>query len=74
MAEKAGDIETKANLQRQPSFNVRDIDSKCAKDKKNIYWEFRDEVSKDKDKVKSYIQTSANQPQTQAVKKNKRAC
>ncbi len=68
MVEKAGDIETKANL--LPSFYAREINAKCLKkyrplvkkNKENTYWEYRDETSKDKDKVKSHNSSSANQP------------
>ncbi len=77
--EKAGDVEAKANL--QPPFYIRDIDVRCPKghrlsakkDKKNTYREPQNEASKDKDKAKSYSSsTTANQPQTQALKKDKR--
>ncbi len=79
--EKAGDAEAKANL--QPPFYVRDIDARCPKghrpsakkDKEDTYREPQNEASKNKDKAKSYnSSTSANQPQTQASKKNKRGC
>ncbi len=80
MAEKAGDIEAKANL--QPPFYVREIDSKhpkghrpsAKKDKEDTYQESCNEASKDKDKVKSQTSSSTNQPQTQAPKKDKRGC
>ncbi len=71
MVEKADDVGTKANL--QPSFYVREIDSKypkshyssAKKDKEDTYRESRDETSKDKDKAKSHnSSTSANQRQT----------
>ena len=73
--EKAGDVEAKANL--QPPFYVREIDSKCPKsycsldkkDKEDANREHRDKASKDKDKAKSHIPFSANQPQAQASKK-----
>ncbi len=77
--EKAGDVETKANL--QPPFYVRDINVRCPKshcpsakkDKEDTYREPQNEASKAKDKAKSYsCSTSANQPQTQAPKKDKR--
>ncbi len=79
MVEKAGDVEAKDNL--QPPFYVKEINSRCPKshrplakkDKEDIYQEPRNEVSKDKDKAKSHnSSTSANQPQTQVLKKNKR--
>ncbi len=71
VVEKAGDAETKANL--QPPFYVRDIDVRCPKghcqlakkDKEDTYREPQSEASKDKDKAKSYnSSTSTNQPQT----------
>ncbi len=77
--EKAGNAKAKANL--QPPFYVRDIDARCPKGhrpsvkqvKENTYREPQNEASKDKDKAKSHnSSTSANQPQTQAPKKNKR--
>ncbi len=75
---KAGDIEVKANL--QPPFYVREFDSwypkyyclLAKKDKKDIYWEPRDEAFKDKNKVKFQTSSFANQPQAQDKKKNKR--
>ncbi len=79
--EKAGDVEAKVNL--QPPFYIRDIDARCPKgqrpsakkDKENTYWEPQNEASKDKDKAKSHnFSTSANQPQIQAPKKDKRGC
>ena len=59
---------------------IREIDSKCPKkhrpsvkqDKDDAYQEHRKEASKDKEKTKSYLLFSANQPQTQASKKDKR--
>ncbi len=82
MGEKTGDAEVKANL--QPSFYVREIDSRCPKgycllakkDKENTYWVPRDETfNKDKNKAKPHnFSSSANQPQTQDLKKNKRGC
>ncbi len=76
VVEKAGDAEAKANL--QPPFYVRDIDARCPKgyrplpkNKENTYREPQSEASKDKDKAKSHHSTSANQPQTQAPKKDK---
>ena len=68
MVEKAGDVEAKANL--QPPFYVREIDTKypkgyrpsVKKDKKDANREYRDEVSKGKDKAKSHTPFSANQP------------
>ncbi len=77
--EKAGDAEAKANP--QPPFYVRDINARCPKghcslskkDKKNTYQEPQSEASKDKDKAKSYSSsTFANEPQTQASKKDTR--
>ncbi len=41
------------------------------KDKQDTYWEHRDKVSKNKKKAKSQNFSSTNQPQTQALKKNK---
>ncbi len=79
--EKTSNVEAKANL--QPPFYVREIDSRCPKnhrplakkDKEDSYQEPHNEASKDKNKVKSHnSSTSANQPQTQAFKKNKRGC
>ncbi len=81
VVEKAGDIEAKANL--QPPFYVRDIDVRCPKghhlsakkDKEDTYQEPQNKASKDKDKAKSHSSSiSANQPQTQAPKKDKRDC
>ncbi len=78
MVEKVGDEKAKANL--QPPFYIREIDSKCLKghcpstkkDKEDIYQEPQNKASKDKDKAKSHSSsTFANQPQTQAPKKNK---
>ncbi len=78
--EKANDVEAKANL--QPTFYIRNIDSRCPKgyrllakkDKEDHYWERRDEASnKDKDKAKSNSSTFANQPLSQAPKKDKRS-
>ncbi len=79
VVEKAGDAEVKANL--QPPFYVRDIDTRCSKnhcpsakkDKEDTYQELQNEASKDKNKTKSYSSSvSANQLQTQALKKDKR--
>ncbi len=79
VVEKAGDTETKANL--QPPFYIRDIDTKCPKDhrpsakkdKEDTYRKPQNKASKDKDKAKSNSSSaSANQPQTQAPKKDKR--
>ncbi len=76
---KAGDVEAKANL--QPPFYVRNIDARypkghrpsTKKDKEDIYRESQNKASKDKNKAKSHnSSTSANQPQTQASKKDKR--
>ncbi len=75
--EKAGNEEAKANL--QPPFYVRDINTRCPKgyrplakkDKEDAYQEPRDEAS-NKDKAKSNSSASANQPQTQAAKKDQR--
>ncbi len=74
--EKPSDVEAKTNL--QPPFYVMDIDVRCPKghrlsakkDKEDTYRESRDEASKDKAKFQT--SSSANQPQTQAPKKNKR--
>ncbi len=79
--EKAGNAEVKANL--QPPFYVRDINARCPKghcpsakkDKEDTYQEPQNKASKDKDKAKSHNSSiSANQPWTQALKKNKRGC
>ncbi len=79
--EKVGDANAKANL--QPPFYIRDIDARCPKDhrpsrkkdKENIYRELQNEAFKDKDKAKSHSSSiSANQPQIQASKKDKRGC
>ncbi len=75
--EKAGDVEAKTNL--QPSFYVREIDARCPKDyrslvkkdKEDTYREYRNKASKDKEKAKSHNSSFANQPQTQAPKKDK---
>ncbi len=77
--EKAGDVKAKANL--QPTFYVRDINARCPKshclsakkDKEDTYQEPRDKAS-NKDKAKSNSSISTNQPQTQALKKDKRGC
>ncbi len=74
--EKASDAEAKANL--QPPFYIKEIDSRypkshrplAKKDKEDTYREPRDEASKDK--AKSQTSSSANQPQTQAPKTDKR--
>ncbi len=76
VVEKAGDVETKTNL--QPLFYVRDINARCPKshhpsgekDKEDTYQESCNKVSI-KDKAKSYSSTFANQPQTQPAKKDK---
>ncbi len=79
--EKEGDVKVKANLQLP--FYVREIGSRypkgyhlsAKKDKKDTYWEFCDETSnKNKDKAKSHNSFSANQPQIQALKKDKCSC
>ncbi len=76
--EKAVDAEAKANL--QPPFYVRDIDARypkrprpsAKKDKEDIYRKPQNEVSRDKEKAKSHSSsTSVNQPQIQALKKDK---
>ena len=78
MVKKAVNVEAKASLQSYSM--IREIDSICPKrhrssikkDKDNAYWEYRDEGSnKNKEKAKSHPLSSANQPQTQASKKNK---
>ena len=78
MVEKVVNAKTKAGLQLHSM--IREIDSRCPKkhrslvkkDKDNTYQEHRDEASnKDKEKAKSHLLSSANQPQTQASKKNK---
>ncbi len=76
--DKAGIAEAKANL--QPSFYVRDIDARCPRgqcplaknDKEDTFREPRDESCKYK--TKSQISSSANQPQNQTLKKDKRGC
>ncbi len=76
VVEKAGDVEAKANL--QPHFYVREINARylkghhplVKKNKEDTYWEHCNEASKDKEKAKSYNTSSANQPQTQAPKKD----
>ncbi len=79
--ENVGDVKAKVNL--QPLFYVGEIDSRCPKDqhrfeikdKEDTYKEPQNEAFKDKDKAKSHnSSTSANQPQTQAPKKDKRGC
>ena len=78
MIEKVIDIKAKASL--QPHLMIKEINFKCPKghrplvkkDKNNAYWEHCDEASKDKKKAKSHPSSSANHPQTQASKKNKR--
>ncbi len=42
------------------------------KDKEDTYWEPQNKASKDKNKAKSHNFSPANQPQTQASKKDKR--
>ncbi len=79
---KAGDVNTKANL--QSPFYIKDIDFRCLKghrpsakkDKKDTYWEPHNKVlNKNKDKTKSHnSSTFANQPQTQAPKKDECGC
>ncbi len=79
MIEKAGNAEVNANL--QPPFYVRDINARCLKghrsltkkDKEDIYQELCDMAS-NKDKAKSNSSASANQPQTQGLKKDKHGC
>ncbi len=76
VVEKAGNIDAKANL--QPPFYMKDIDARCLKvhrpsakkDKKDTYWEPRNKVF-NKNKAKSNSSAAANQPQTQASKKDK---
>ncbi len=78
---KVDDIKAKVNL--QPPFYIRKINFKypkgyrptAKKDKEDTYQKTRDEAFKDKDKAKSYnSSTSANQPKTQAPKKDKSSC
>ncbi len=77
--EKANDVETKANL--QSPFYVKNINAKCPKgyhlsakkDKEDTYRESHDKAS-NKNKAKFNSSASANQPQTQAPKKDKRGC
>ena len=73
------DVKAKAGLQSY--FMIREIDSRCLeehrpsvkKDKDDAYWNYRNEASnKNKEKVKSHPLSSANQPQTQVSKKDKR--
>ncbi len=79
--EKADDAEVKANL--QSFFYIREINSRypkghhpsAKKNKEDIYQKSHNEASKDKDKAKSHnSSSSANQPQIQALKKNKHGC
>ncbi len=76
VVEKAGNAEAKANL--QPPFYFKEIDSRYPKGhhplakKEDTYWEPCDETSSNKNRAKSQISSSANQPQTQAPKKEKR--
>ena len=66
--EKADDVEAKSNLEPM-SYIYREFNSKCLKDhcllikknKKVNYWEDRNEVSKDKEKAKSYNPFFINQ-------------
>ncbi len=75
MVKKVVNIEVKANLQLLSG--TREIDSRCPrsyrpsvkKDKDDVNWEYRDETPKNK--AKSHNSSSANQPQTQTLKKNK---
>ena len=78
MVEKVVNAETKAGL--QPHSIIREIDSRCPKkyrplvkkDQDNAYQEHCNEASnKNKKKAKSHPLFFANQPQTQASKKNK---
>ena len=72
MVKKTVDVKAKASL--QPHSMIREIDSKYPKkhkplvkiDKDDTYWEHCNETSKDKEKAKSHLLSSANQPQTQA--------
>ncbi len=78
VVEKAGDAKAKANLQLP--FYIREINARCPKghcllvkkDKEDTYWKHHNEASKDKQKTKSHNFFFANQPQTQAPKKDKR--
>ena len=75
---KAVNVKAKAGL--QPHSMIKELDSKCPKrrrpsvkkDKNDTYWEHRNKASKDKKKAKSHPLSSANQPQTQVLKKDKR--
>ncbi len=75
MLEKAVDIEARTNL--QSLSGTREINFRCLKgyrllvkkDKDDTNWEHRDKAPKDK--VKSHNFSSANQPQTQASKKDR---
>ena len=71
IVEKAVD-DTKAKANLQPPFYIKEIDSKCSKgyhlfikkDKKDANWEHRNETLKqNKEKAKTYIPSSTNQPQ-----------
>ncbi len=76
VVEKVVDAKVKASL--QPSSGTREINSRCPraykpsakKDKDNANWEYWNEIPKDK--AKSHNSFFANQPQTQASKKDKR--
>ena len=78
VVEKAVNVEAKAGL--KPHSIVQEIDSRCSKghrpsvkkNKDDTYQEHRNKASnKDKKKAKSYPLSFANQPQTQASKKDK---
>ena len=79
MKGKVVDVEAKAGL--QPHSMIREINSRypkrhrplVKKNKDNAYWEYRNELfNKDKEKTTSHPSSCANQPQTQASKKNTR--
>ena len=78
VVEKAVDAKAKTGF--QPHSIIREIDSRCPKEyrpsvkknKNDAYRKHRDKVSKDKEKAKSHLLSSANQPQNQASKNNKR--
>ena len=78
VVEKVVNAEVKAGLQSHSM--IREIDSRCLKghrplvntDKNNVYWEHCNKAfNKNKEKAKSQPLSSANQPQTQASKKDK---
>ncbi len=77
VVKKVGDVEAKTNM--QPPFYDRDIDARCPKchrplaknDKEDTYQKPQNRAS-NKDKIQSNSFAFADQPQTQAPKKDKR--